>query len=341
MMLYQMNVIVNVLLLVLTTLVLMRYLSSTSLLLFHNECDLDCIDTYFMEQPKHNDPEVIEMVREKYLMPPPPDPDTSPFDVNKPIWARLVDWNLMQDYLKTIWKGQPPGVFVEVGASDGEFLSQTLMLERNLGWSGLLVEPDPRAFTILQQRRRRAWTTPLCVHENQPCMRKYWLRDVDDDLPKHFQQLLMARSRLQDDTLIGDEERGGTVSVPCVPLSTILLAANITSIDFLTAATGVQDDDTRIAHVIHSKKFDVKTLSVHYPTGRLFKEPYPIVPGYILDMEHSTLLTKLYIKRSHCKLISDQVHKKIHNYDSVAASLQYNCFNFLTVYTHKFIIEEN
>lgn len=60
-------------------------------------------------------------------------------------------------------------MFVEVGAADGEFMSQTLMLERNLGWSGLLIEPDPRAFTILQQRRSyRSWTSPLCILRTLP-----------------------------------------------------------------------------------------------------------------------------------------------------------------------------
>lgn len=55
---------------------------------------------------------------------------------------------------------------MEIGAVDGEFMSQTLTLERNLSWSGLLVEPDPRSFAILQNRRRNASLSPLCVHEH-------------------------------------------------------------------------------------------------------------------------------------------------------------------------------
>lgn len=54
---------------------------------------------------------------------------------------------------------------MEIGAVDGEFMSQTLMLEKALGWSGLLVEPDPRSFAILQDRRRNASLAPLCVYE--------------------------------------------------------------------------------------------------------------------------------------------------------------------------------
>lgn len=35
------------------------------------------------------------------------------------------------------------GVFVEVGAYDGETSSSTLVFEQNYGWSGLLIEADP------------------------------------------------------------------------------------------------------------------------------------------------------------------------------------------------------
>jgi len=38
------------------------------------------------------------------------------------------------------------GFFVESGAADGEWNSNTLHLERDLGWTGLLVEPSPFTF---------------------------------------------------------------------------------------------------------------------------------------------------------------------------------------------------
>lgn len=44
------------------------------------------------------------------------------------------------------------GYFVEVGANDGITYSNTLLLEK-YGWKGILVEPDPRAFTLLVKNR--------------------------------------------------------------------------------------------------------------------------------------------------------------------------------------------
>ena len=38
------------------------------------------------------------------------------------------------------------GYFIEVGAHDGVFQSNTLNLEKELGWTGLLIEPSLNAF---------------------------------------------------------------------------------------------------------------------------------------------------------------------------------------------------
>ncbi|KAK7069341.1 hypothetical protein SK128_009514 [Halocaridina rubra] len=92
--------------------------------------------------------------------------------------------------------------------------------------------------------------------------KKYWLRDLEEELPEHFLQLLMARSKLDTETLTGDEERGKTIWVQCMTLSSILLAANMTSVDLLTIATGADNDETRIKDAVNIKLFDIKLYSI-------------------------------------------------------------------------------
>lgn len=45
------------------------------------------------------------------------------------------------------------GVFVEAGANNGIDQSNTVLLENNFGWSGLLVEPNPHKFKECQANR--------------------------------------------------------------------------------------------------------------------------------------------------------------------------------------------
>jgi hypothetical protein len=56
------------------------------------------------------------------------------------------------------------GIFVDVGANDGVTFSNTLWLERQLGWSGLAIEPNPEVFAKLCANRR-CTTLSLCVSE--------------------------------------------------------------------------------------------------------------------------------------------------------------------------------
>ena len=44
------------------------------------------------------------------------------------------------------------GFFIEAGAYDGEEISNTLFFELKHGWTGLLIEPNPDAFALLNKK---------------------------------------------------------------------------------------------------------------------------------------------------------------------------------------------
>ncbi|MGE0192615.1 MAG: FkbM family methyltransferase [Planctomycetota bacterium] len=61
--------------------------------------------------------------------------------------------------LQDLWvlyelRGKERGFFVEFGACDGVALSNTLYLEREYGWTGLLAEPNPRYHEAMKANRR-------------------------------------------------------------------------------------------------------------------------------------------------------------------------------------------
>lgn len=66
--------------------------------------------------------------------------------------------------IEYLLRGQRGGFFVEFGACDGLHFSNTLHLEKDLGWRGILVEPNKSYFRSLKKNRnvalddRAVWT---------------------------------------------------------------------------------------------------------------------------------------------------------------------------------------
>ncbi|RXG53409.1 hypothetical protein Avbf_10361, partial [Armadillidium vulgare] len=55
------------------------------------------------------------------------------------------------------------GTFIEAGAFDGETFSNTLNLEKEFGWSGLLIEPNPLEYELLARKNRKAYLANCCL----------------------------------------------------------------------------------------------------------------------------------------------------------------------------------
>lgn len=78
--------------------------------------------------------------------------------------ARLSKAQLFQD-LWALWINdvRERGYFVEFGATDGQYLSNTWYLEKVMGWKGILAEPAPKYRKSLRANRSCA-VSHKCVH---------------------------------------------------------------------------------------------------------------------------------------------------------------------------------
>ena len=54
---------------------------------------------------------------------------------------------------ENIFKSKKDGVYIELGALDGVLYSNTKFFEDSLGWKGILIEPHPEKFKLLQINR--------------------------------------------------------------------------------------------------------------------------------------------------------------------------------------------
>ena len=57
--------------------------------------------------------------------------------------------------LEMFFRNQKEGFVVDVGAADGEDNSNSLMLLKRPDWRGILIEPEPKQFSILNERYAR------------------------------------------------------------------------------------------------------------------------------------------------------------------------------------------
>lgn len=77
----------------------------------------------------------------------------------------LISWSQYgQDLWIDTYLGQKrSGTFVEVGGFDGEAHSNTLFLEKQRGWQGILIEANPYSFELMQSKDRACWMAHACI----------------------------------------------------------------------------------------------------------------------------------------------------------------------------------
>ena len=113
-----------------------------------------------------NDEKLITEIRKRYLVP----PSTGPYLLRHNITETVVDdyrlflgHAIVDSVLVDLFSKKKNGFFVEAGALDGEFLTNTLRLEQDQNWTGLLVEPDPDSFQVLKTKNRKSWLSEACL----------------------------------------------------------------------------------------------------------------------------------------------------------------------------------
>ncbi|KAK3856135.1 hypothetical protein Pcinc_037516 [Petrolisthes cinctipes] len=160
--------------------------------------------------------------------------------------------------------------FVEAGALDGQQLSNTLWLEQELDWTGLLIEPNPYSFHHLQHKHRKAWTSNSCISTNKFTRRSTF---ASSEIAKGSATPWFAKGSTYQlgvtmktsDGLEGNDgplDEGGKYffMVHCFPLHSYLLALNVTTIDMLSLDT--QGSEVDILKSIPWEKVNIRVLVI-------------------------------------------------------------------------------
>nr|CAH0107082.1 unnamed protein product [Daphnia galeata] len=228
----------------------------------------DCTIEYANANKLQQDhPCVIRLIRRNYLLQ--PAPISNPYRMDHPEVIDPSDGQ-SQAILK-ILQNKTNGFFIECGGYDGEFLSNTLYMERWLGWSGLLIEADKKAFGRLISRNRKAYTSPVCLSTKLYPMQVIYNATVgtlSSILENPYEELKNRKSKSIDGQVNHKDDNENIYKVQCFPLYSILLAVERTRIDYF--GLDVEGSEYKILRTIPWHKIDIKTLTVewnHTPEG--------------------------------------------------------------------------
>lgn len=152
------------------------------------------------------------------------------------------------------------GIFVDVGAHDGISCSNTYFFEKELGWSGICVEPIPEVFEHLAKNR-----SCLCVHA---CATAIKNPTVPFILGQGYTEMLSGMVHTFDPRHLARLKReiiqyGGSykiIDIPTVNLQNLLDAHNIARIDFLSIDT--EGSELEILQTIDFQRVHVSVIDV-------------------------------------------------------------------------------
>ncbi|XP_037785602.1 uncharacterized protein LOC119581281 [Penaeus monodon] len=211
-----------------------------------------------------DDPEFLTYLRQEVLDPPSDEPYNLLGEDNIGHKIRERSEEFYEEKLRALFKDVRNGFFIEAGALDGETMSNTLALERDLGWTGLLVEPDAKNYQLLRAKNRRAWSANVCL-----APRPYPSVELFNEPPHHPGPMavpLGAKMRAMHSlTEYSNDKNIGNVwflKVPCIPLESLLLAMQVNRIDLLVL--DVEGAEMAILDHFDLEKFNVQVLCLEW-----------------------------------------------------------------------------
>ncbi|GLV34252.1 Star [Carabus blaptoides fortunei] len=226
---------------------LLVYMDTTAMR--HHQFKINMTQDYNLLNVAQDDPQLITYIREVHVR---PAVDPHHYHVfNSSFYMEPTEKTL---YVTKILNNKRGGVFVEASAYRHNRPSDTEWLERNLSWSGLLVQPDPRDyFNLRKHGRGRSQSIHACLSPTCYPKEVTFHQDERDGVKINS---VHANSLIDDDWF--------NTRVKCFPLYSLLLAINCTTVDYL-----ILDTDGTELQVLATMPFErvrIEILDVHLPT---------------------------------------------------------------------------
>ncbi|KAK3850117.1 hypothetical protein Pcinc_043157 [Petrolisthes cinctipes] len=221
----------------------------------------------------HNDSELLRYIRDEVLH----EPSSEPYNFlgENSLASRMREESELfyNKSLRAIFKDKRGGFFVEAGALDGETMSNTLWLEVEQDWNGLLVEADSAAFLALTTKHRKAWAANVCLSPNpypsKPNLPHVSFQEIFNQLPHHSGpsaspigykiRAMNSLLKFSSNMILANS---WFEMVQCLPLESILLAMGVRQVDLLVL--DVEGAEMAILGHLDLHQFNVQVLCMEW-----------------------------------------------------------------------------
>jgi len=190
--------------------------------------------------------------------------------LSRPRQLKRSDGNDASEYgqstfVDKLLSGRRGGFFVECGAADGEYSSNSLFFELQRNWTGLLIEASPNLHRELLDKNRRAYVLSACLSiERRPARyRLRWRRDgaissiVDLKRQTHL-------------PFVGNNS-DSDLEVNCFPLNSVMAALGVSHVDYLSL--DVEGAELQILRTVDWTRLRIDVITVEY---RIIASKQPI-----------------------------------------------------------------
>jgi FkbM family methyltransferase len=192
---------------------------------------------------------------------------------------------------ENIFKGKRNGAFFDIGAHDGISYSNSYFFEKELGWSGVCIEPQEVPFKKLE-KNRICFCVNGCVYSKTSKFKFVQVNGPSDMLsglletydPRHHQRVKTVITSLG-----GSKE---ILEVEAYTLNDLCEKFNITHIDFVSIDT--EGSENAIVKSIDFNKItiDVFVIENNYNENNL--QEYLILKGY--ELYHTIDSDDIYVR---------------------------------------------
>lgn len=162
------------------------------------------------------------------------------------------------------FKNAKNGVFIDIGAHDGECFSNSLFFEKELNWTGLCIEPNPKVFEELKNKRKSICINKAIYNKKGkiPFSKNSGRTELLSGIVETYDEQHKERITQENNIYGGETE---IIEVECDLLENILEEYNINIIDYFSIDT--EGSEWNIISTINFDKVKINILDVeiNYP----------------------------------------------------------------------------